>query len=146
MNSLKDETDVLSFKDMNYIFEQVDIINEEIINYFESFSIEKINKINFEKEKILYLEDVDYIENILKYFALCLEKTSNYDYKQWINNEKIIDRNIDYKDYNRWIINLNGFSNIIESEKKKDNFRFFYNSKTQDFNYDEWLDLEWSEY
>lgn len=138
---MKNEYDNLTVDDMKYIDSKILSLNNKIKVHFNNYVSYVSISNEFKHYNFLWLEDVQYIENAIDYIASFLYKPIGYiDKKVWIENYKIIDRTLDYTDYNRWINNLTLLENIDISKEK-----WLWNLKSYDAEWGKTIDLEWSE-
>lgn len=127
---------LLTNDDMQSINDRIVTLTERINRHFDG--VEEYDSKTFRKYYFLYIEDVDDIERAITQIALFTSKLDGYDdNKTWIDNGKIIDRTIDYRDYNRWINDLDLLEQVTD-------YSNMWNLKTQNYNWGEEI-MEWSE-
>lgn len=137
-------------EDILKIENDLDYLTTEIskkVNFLDSIESIKYENDSWKYQKNawikgqpIWLENIDMIERTINYLSINFYRPLGWEKnKVWIQNNNVIKRNISNGDVFRWKKDLSLLKNNI------DNVLYLYNSKTQNFVWNEWTDIEWSE-
>jgi hypothetical protein len=112
---LKTDIDYLNYNDLNLIENKIDTLTDWIRDtYIEDMPV--YNKKTWVLNELPYIQEIDRIEHGIKSIGYNFYEPDGWiTTKEWITSDNLYPiKSFDYRDYNRWLTNLNLIENAGE--------------------------------